>query len=267
MNYSYLPLLTAFCAALVGGYFSFVSLINSKEQKTSEFRQAWIDSLRKEISEFLSCVYFFQFYYQQIYENKQEIEKDKDTVLKKEAELNTKFEFINGLKETHQKYNISNSAIRLRINHQETKKIPKELNDKFISTLDEICQAVNQSRYSDAGGAGDRLIVAAQPLLKIEWERVKKGEKSYQWIKNGSIGVFLLALIIIIFLLNRPIIKDDEISLKKSFNSNLSDKSGNLSETPSISQTCNLFFNEAKTKIEKSLGSSSPSRKITRCPP
>lgn len=32
--------------ALVAGAFSFVNLTLNKEQKTSEFRQAWIDGLR-----------------------------------------------------------------------------------------------------------------------------------------------------------------------------------------------------------------------------
>lgn len=32
-------------AAIIAGFFSIVSLIIGKEQKTSEFRQAWIDAL------------------------------------------------------------------------------------------------------------------------------------------------------------------------------------------------------------------------------
>lgn len=41
-------------AAIVGGFFSFVSLISSKEQKVSEFRQQWIDGLRDELSTLFS---------------------------------------------------------------------------------------------------------------------------------------------------------------------------------------------------------------------
>jgi hypothetical protein len=37
-------------AAVVAGVVSLLGLIISKEQKTSEFRQAWIDTLRAEIS-------------------------------------------------------------------------------------------------------------------------------------------------------------------------------------------------------------------------
>lgn len=37
-------------AALIAGLVSLLGLIISKEQKTSEFRQAWIDALRTELS-------------------------------------------------------------------------------------------------------------------------------------------------------------------------------------------------------------------------
>lgn len=40
----------AIAAALIAGLVSLLGLIISKEQKTSEFRQAWIDALRKELS-------------------------------------------------------------------------------------------------------------------------------------------------------------------------------------------------------------------------
>lgn len=43
-------------AALIGAVISFVSLIVSKEAKVSEFRQAWIDSLRGELSTYLTSL-------------------------------------------------------------------------------------------------------------------------------------------------------------------------------------------------------------------
>ena len=41
-------------AAAIAGLVVFVSTVLTKEQKTSEFRQAWIDELRKDISQFIS---------------------------------------------------------------------------------------------------------------------------------------------------------------------------------------------------------------------
>lgn len=43
-------------AAIIGAVVALVSLIISKESKLSEFRQAWIDSLRQEIADFLSNI-------------------------------------------------------------------------------------------------------------------------------------------------------------------------------------------------------------------
>ena len=41
-------------AALVAGLVSFIVTVLSKEQKTSEFRQAWIDALRSDIADFVA---------------------------------------------------------------------------------------------------------------------------------------------------------------------------------------------------------------------
>ncbi|MBS3927686.1 MAG: hypothetical protein KGZ65_03740 [Sphingomonadales bacterium] len=43
-------------AAIIGAVVTLASLIISKESKLSEFRQAWIDSLRQEIADLLSNI-------------------------------------------------------------------------------------------------------------------------------------------------------------------------------------------------------------------
>lgn len=174
MTIEYLPLLAAVSAALIAGYFSFVTLINSKEQKTSEFRQNWIDSLRKEISEFTSSVYFLKFYYQQ-------------------GAKNSDPEFINGLKEIHNKYVASSTAILLRINANEKNKYLKLVNDDFLRALADILNLVNASQYDEAATKCNVLIDKAKPLLKEEWKRVKAGEVSYQILKYFSIVLFVAA--------------------------------------------------------------------------
>ena len=42
-------------AALIAGFFSLLNLIVSKEQKVSEFRQQWIDSLRQELADHIAA--------------------------------------------------------------------------------------------------------------------------------------------------------------------------------------------------------------------
>jgi hypothetical protein len=46
--------MSAVIAALIAGAFAFFSLVVTKETKVSEFRQAWIDALRAEISTYIS---------------------------------------------------------------------------------------------------------------------------------------------------------------------------------------------------------------------
>lgn len=176
MTTDYIPLLAAVSAALIAGYFSFVTLINAKEQKTSEFRQNWIDSLRKEISEFTSSVYFMKFYYQQ-------------------GAKNTDPEFINGLKEIHSKYASSSTAILLRINANEKNKYLKVVNDEFLNALSDVLNPFNTSQYDEAATKCNALVDKAKPLLKEEWKRVKAGELSYRLIKYFSIALFLGAAI------------------------------------------------------------------------
>jgi hypothetical protein len=43
-------------AALIAGIVSLLGLIISKEQKTSEFRQAWVDALRSDLTGFLTQI-------------------------------------------------------------------------------------------------------------------------------------------------------------------------------------------------------------------
>lgn len=43
-------------AAMISALMVFLSTVFSKEQKTSEFRQAWIDEFRQEMAEFMSSV-------------------------------------------------------------------------------------------------------------------------------------------------------------------------------------------------------------------
>jgi len=42
-------------AAVIAGLISVVALTLTKEQKTSEFRQAWIDGLRSDLADYLAA--------------------------------------------------------------------------------------------------------------------------------------------------------------------------------------------------------------------
>jgi hypothetical protein len=46
-------------AAIITGAIAFLASVLSKEQKTSEFRQAWIDALRNDLAELTSLALVF----------------------------------------------------------------------------------------------------------------------------------------------------------------------------------------------------------------
>jgi len=54
-----MPELVTIIAALIAGAVSLVAITLSKEQKISEFRQAWIDALRADLASFLSSARAF----------------------------------------------------------------------------------------------------------------------------------------------------------------------------------------------------------------
>ncbi|WP_146744559.1 hypothetical protein [Herbaspirillum rubrisubalbicans] len=183
MNAIFLPLFSSVCVALIAGLFSVVALINSKEQKTSEFRQAWIDALRKEIADFISAVYSLQYYYSK----------------HGEADLKAK-----DLQEIHIQYGRACVSVRLRINPNESDPVIKPVTDRFLTAMSAVQDAVNAQRYADAGNGCNAVLDAAKPLLKLEWERVKSGEKSYRDLKRRTrvglcLGVALFVIIISTF--------------------------------------------------------------------
>lgn len=237
MTYEFIPLLAAVSAALIAGYFSFVTLINSKEQKTSEFRQNWIDSLRKEIAEFTSSVYFLKFYYQQ-------------------GSKNTDPEFINGLKDFHSKYVSSSTAILLRINANETDKYLKVVNDEFLRTLSDILMAVNEAKYDEAATNCNTLIDKAKPLLKEEWKRVKAGELSYRAIKYFSIVLFIGAAIVAS---NIAVAPTESNRVVKQVSSEVDAKP---IEKTNNSQNCNL---SVSLEPSRSVKSTAAQAKTTAC--
>ena len=149
----------AIVAALIAAAASFVSMISSKEEKVSEFRQEWINSIREETSEFLALL-------------KIVAASDKIDV--------TNVEYKN----LTDKYN----RILLRLNPKKdnvlAEKIKKAYKDLYT---DNPRQALIENHC-------ESLVADSQVMLKTEWERVKKGEKIYQYTK-------FLPVVLIVFVI------------------------------------------------------------------
>jgi len=166
----------AVIAALISGFWSFINLVISKDQKVSEFRQSWIDSFRNEVSDFASATHSIHIKWCCNYRIN-------------EMESSDKFRLENAT-EYERVFSLSNK-IKLRLNPEESEDILTAINDleRFISTN----QGIND--YDLITDTSNDLINFAQVMLKKEWNRVKIGEKSFKYTKN-IVGVFILLLVV-----------------------------------------------------------------------
>ena len=155
-------------AAAIAGLVSLLGLIISKEQKTSEFRQAWIDALRSDLTAFLTHVNAIR-----------------DAITVKYVDHADKVE---NLRPLYIPLNTSTFYILLRVSSSEpnSEALLNAMSDFQALLADERKLTMENIRASEA-----KLLTASQVLLKSEWRRVKSGEWTFRIAK-------LLALIVIL---------------------------------------------------------------------
>ena len=162
------PAVGAVVAALIAALVSLLGLVISKEHKTSEFRQAWIDNLRSEISSVVAHVCVIINAAHANYESRP-----------------ARFE---ALREDFHGINQAVAAIRLRLN-------PNEKESKAVlKSIEQIEALINAGNFSDGAlqNSERQLIADAQTLLKKEWLRVRSGELFFRILKILLV-VFILA--------------------------------------------------------------------------
>lgn len=173
-------LLGVMFAALIAGYFAFTNLVASKENKISEFRQDWINSLRDSIACYISSLTYLSTLYIH-YSARPEDKRDK-------------FEMTRDVEEIYAKVNESYNDIIFRINDREKRKKGKELNDTFLSALYKTREHYHKNELPEARSACESLREASKPLLKYEWKRVKAGELNYRISKYFAVIVLVSGL-------------------------------------------------------------------------
>jgi hypothetical protein len=167
------PILAGMFAALV----SFIVTVLSKEQKTSEFRQAWIDSLREELSQFAALSLIIE-----------DSIQEHVSVAKEKAD-----DARHLITERFEEYKLAEALwikILLRLN-------PKE-HGQLIDLVESI-HSYNRLRDPEEEGTAlfARLIPESQAVLKREWKRVKRGEWIFFVTKWFSLVVFATTLALI----------------------------------------------------------------------
>ncbi|OOC49165.1 hypothetical protein [Thioalkalivibrio versutus] len=173
----------AVLAALVAGFFSFLNLISSKENKVSEFRQSWIDGIREEVADFTAAL--------------QEVTRIRGHSNDNEEAM---AEYHKVSAPGYFKATKALTKIQLRLNPVHAKESPESHEAKLLNALNSARKHFNNEDYANAIASGEDIRSAAAPFLKDEWERVKNGEERYQAIRDNALRTIKggIALVIIL---------------------------------------------------------------------
>jgi hypothetical protein len=150
-------------AAIIAGVVAFLSLIISKEQSVSEFRQQWIDALRRDIAIIVGRVIAIQ-------------GKSFD---KSKADWTGFHRAI--------------VRIRLRLNPKEQRREEEEATKAVLETLEKlesmfpIDHTSTQSQHQELNEFVKKLVNNSRTILKANWDRVRDGESGYQNAKRRSV--------------------------------------------------------------------------------
>jgi hypothetical protein len=191
---SLVPALTALAAALTAGGFAHINLIVSKETKTSEFRQAWINELRSELATFLANT-------RTMARAAQEARTHYAQEDSRLRETNAKFH-ITSEKITEIRHSVADTfyKIKLRLNPHQSDHI------QLLGMLEAVTIAQNNFLANTEVDiesvllATDEAAAQAARVLKEEWKRVKSGESEYRRALRSGTSLLLAILVLLIAL-------------------------------------------------------------------
>jgi hypothetical protein len=161
-------------AALITAVVSFVGLVISKEQKVSEFRQAWIDALRNEITVYLT-----------------NINAISDAIGVKYKDHSDKVKALGPL---YANLNSAHFSIALRLNPDEKK---SQRIMQCMQLFEELAHDEEKMRSDEIRPIEKDFIAAAKDLLKYEWKRVKRGETTFTIVKYSAAVTSVLTLLLV----------------------------------------------------------------------
>lgn len=159
----------AVVASLVASLIAFLGLIISKENKTSEFRQGWIDELRNDIALLTGSLLAVRATLRIVGNGPAAWDRERENLIQANCAL---------------------ARIRLRLRPDEA------ATDEIRTTLDDIEGLYSPSAvfdYHRAKVLEKRLLESGQSFLKKEWNRVRDGEKVFRVAKWTFVGLAILS--------------------------------------------------------------------------
>jgi hypothetical protein len=165
---SLVPVLGPVLAAIIAGAVAFLASVLSKELKTSEFRQAWIDGLRDDLSDLISIHFLLQDVLATEIRGRRSVERLQEVLREKQKEF--------------ERMEAAAARIRLRLNPQEHQVLLAA-----VQRLAEPSPALREGDVSESDSRGETVIRESQKVLKAEWKRVKRGEPIFVATKWASL--------------------------------------------------------------------------------
>ena len=166
----------AIAAALIAGLISLLGLVISKEQKVSEFRQAWIDALRSDVASLISHVNAIHGAIQ--------------------AGFGGPGQMWQHAREDFLGANSATANIRLRLNPSEEQ--CKEVL-RLVSELERELAVGSMPDHARLDAMEHELVASARVLLKAEWMRVRKGELVYRVAKAVAAFAMLAGVVLLVY--------------------------------------------------------------------
>lgn len=175
---AYVPIVIPLATAIVAGFVTLVVTVLAKEQKTSEFRQSWIDSLRSDVSELAGLAETI------IDLAESDVDDGKSDGSK----------FIYDKSQEIIKIQTCIVRIRLRLNPSEHQHI--------LGPLSRIADSEIDQTFAEILSDLELVVSGTQILLKGEWERVKLGEPAYRQLKKIASRVSRTSFVLVVIVLS-----------------------------------------------------------------
>ena len=163
-------------AAIIAGFVSLLGLIIGKEQKISEFRQAWIDDLRKSMIAYLV-----------------QINAIADAI---RARAQPGAPNTTAIIDSYKALNEASHGIILRVNP--TEKPAKALLES-MEAFESLASINANLTPNNIKFAEEEYIAASKNLLKDEWKRVRRGELTYVISKYGVLACTVIMIFFLVY--------------------------------------------------------------------
>lgn len=209
-------LLTAFLSALAGfitAVISIVKLVNEKESKTTDYRQAWTDSIRKAFADLIANINSqasriiaaagVRDELNLMHSNDNDDAEDPQSKRVRDHLEKVLADHRKALHETKRAIYESYALARLHFkpNDLSFNRIEQKFDilEGLLTDLTKVDEDSERATIREKIHAGANEIAGyARDILKTEWETVKRGEPAYQLTKKWSIGSSIAMFVILL---------------------------------------------------------------------